>query len=288
MNDLPRMAATGVTIAVAVAITLLVWSLSHIGSTGLARYRAMFTERTNVGLRELFLFIDPARLYMANLALILLVAPLVWLLSGSIAPAIVVAAVAAFGPRFLLRWLRRRRMERMEMQLPDTLLMLAGGMKAGVSLTQGIQQMVLESRPPVSQEFDLVLREQRLGVSLDEALANMNVRIPLQSVTLTVAAMRIAGETGGHLAETLERASQTLRNKLAMEGKIRALTAQGKLQAWVVGGLPLFLMYVLTKMEPEAMHMMFSTRLGYATLVVIGLLEFFGILIIRKIVDIDV
>ena len=116
----------------------------------------------------------------------------------------------------------------------------------------------------------------------------MNDRVPLQSVTLTVAAMRIAGETGGHLAETLERASQTLRNKLAMEGKIRALTSQGKLQAWVVGALPLFLMYVLDKMEPEAMHLMFTTQVGWATLVVIGLFEFFGVLIIRKIVDIDV
>ena len=100
--------------------------------------------------------------------------------------------------------------------------------------------------------------------------------------------MRIAAETGGQLAETLERASQTLRTKLAMEGKIRALTSQGKLQAIVVGALPLFLMYVLNKMEPEAMNLMFTTRMGYATLAVIALLEIFGVLIIRKIVDIDV
>ena len=126
MNDLSQLAVTGVTVAVLVATALLVWSLSHIGSQGLARYRVLFTERTNVGLRELFLFIDPSRLYLANLALILLVAPLVWLLAGSVVPAIVVAAVAAFGPRFLMRWLRRRRMERLEQQLPDTLLTLAG------------------------------------------------------------------------------------------------------------------------------------------------------------------
>ena len=134
----------------------------------------------------------------------------------------------------------------------------------------------------------MVLREQRLGVALDEALENLNERVPLQSVTLTVSAMRIAAETGGQLAETLERASQTLRSKLAMEGKIRALTSQGKLQAIVVGALPLFLMYVLNKMEPEAMNLLFTTRMGYATLAVIALLEFFGVLIIRKIVDIDV
>ena len=287
--DLPMNSIViGVTAAVAIAITLLTWSLFDIGTNGLSRYRRVFTERTNVNLRELFLFIEPDRLFMLNLSLMLLVGVATWVLTGSWFLAVFTLVMAGLVPRFLLRFLRRRRLEAMELQLPDTLLMLAGGMKAGVSLTQAIQQLVLESRPPVSQEFDMVLREQRLGVALDVALENLNQRVPLQSVTLTVSAMRIAAETGGQLAETLERASQTLRTKLAMEGKIRALTSQGKLQAIVVGALPLFLMYVLNKMEPEAMNLMFTTQTGYATLAVIALLEFFGVLIIRKIVDIDV
>ncbi len=288
MNRTSEFAITGVTIAVAVAMAMLVWAMVDIGVNGLARYRRLFTERTGVGLRELFLFVDPGRLFVLNLGLMLLVAPLTWLLTGSLVPALVIALVAGFGPRIVMRWMRRRRLDKMEQQLPDALLMLAGGIKAGVSLTLAIQQLALESRPPVSQEFDLLLREQRLGVSLDEALSNLNGRLPLQSVTLTVAAMRIANETGGQLAETLERASQTLRNKLAMEGKIRALTSQGKLQAWVVGALPLFLMFVLDKMEPAAMGLMFTTKIGWGTLVVIAILEFFGVIIIRKIVDIDV
>jgi tight adherence protein B len=107
-------------------------------------------------------------------------------------------------------------------------------------------------------------------------------------VTLVVFAMRIASQTGGGLAEALERASHTVRSKLAMEGKIRALTAQGKLQAWVVGALPLGLMFVLAKMEPEAMSLLWTTRIGLAAIVLIALLEFFGIVLIRKIVSIDV
>ena len=79
-----------------------------------------------------------------------------------------------------------------------------------------------------------------------------------------------------------------MRNKLAMEGKIRALTAQGKLQAWIVGALPLCLMFVLAKMEPEAMSLLWTTRMGFAAIIVIALLEFFGVLLIRKIVNIDV
>ena len=283
-----NLAIVGATAAVAIAIALLTWSVFDIGTNGLARYRQLFTERTNVDLRELFLFVEPGRLFVLNLSVMLLVGVAVWVLTRSFFLAVLGLVLTALVPRLLLRFLRRRRLDAMELQLPDTLLMLAGGMKAGVSLTQAIQQLVLESRPPVSQEFDMVLREQRLGVALDAALENLNRRVPLQSVTLTVSAMRIAAETGGQLAETLERASQTLRTKLAMEGKIRALTSQGKLQAIVVGALPLFLMYVLNKMEPEAMNLMFTTQMGYATLAVIALLEFFGVLIIRKIVDIDV
>lgn len=280
--------ATLIGAAVALTIMLLVWSVFHIATNGMQRYRQLFTQSANVRLRELFLFIDPQRLFVLNLVLMLLLAGATWAVTGNPLPAVLVAAVAAMAPRLLLKFMRQRRMEKMEQQLPDALQMLAGGMRAGVSLSQAIQQLVLESHPPLSQEFDLLLREQRLGVSMDQALENLHLRVPLQSVTLTVSAMRIAGETGGQLAETLERAAQTLRQKLAMEGKIRALTSQGKLQAWVVGALPLGLMLVLTKMEPQAMSMMFHTRIGWATLVLIGILEFFGVLLIRKIVDIDV
>lgn len=288
MNTSMNVIVMAVTTGVAVAIALLTWSLVDIGTNGLARYRQLFTERTHFNMRELFLFVEPQKLFALNVGFMLLVCAATWVLSRSVFLAIGMMVITAFLPRYLFRYLHRRRLDALELQLPDTLLMLAGGMKAGVSLTQAIQQLVLESRPPVSQEFDMVLREQRLGVSMDVALDNLNRRVPLQSITLTVSAMRIAVETGGQLAETLERASLTLRTKLAMEGKIRALTSQGKLQAWVVGALPLVLMYALNKLEPAAMNLMFTTTSGYATLAVIFLLEFFGVLIIRKIVAIDV
>lgn len=275
-------------LAVAVAVTLLAWSVIDIGVNGLARYRRLFTERTHVSLRELFLFVDPKRLFVLNLAFMLLVGVIGALVTQSAVVAVVLALIAGALPKFVLAKLRQRRFDKLEQQLPDALLMLAGGLKAGMGLSQTIVQLVREAQAPVSQEFDLVLREQRLGVSLDDALDSLQQRAPLQSVTLSVSAMRIASETGGQLAETLERASQTLRQKLAMEAKIRALTSQGKLQAWVVGALPILLIVVLNKMEPAAMQLMFTTRAGWATLACIGLMEFFGVLIIRKIVDIDV
>ncbi|MEW6703861.1 MAG: type II secretion system F family protein [Pseudomonadota bacterium] len=265
----------------------MVWVLVDVLTHGLARYRAMFTERTTVRLRELFLFVDASRLFALNAALTLLAFAGGWWFGGPVMGA-ALALAAAVSPWITTRVLRYRRVMTIEQQLPDALLMLSGGLKAGGSLSAAIQQYAREARPPLSQEMDLVLREQRLGVPLDDALEGLGKRVPLQSMTVAISAMRIATETGGGLAEALERASTTLRSKLAMEGKIRALTAQGKLQALIVGLLPAAMLYAMLKLEPADTALLFTTRMGWGVLVVIGVLEFFGVLLIRKIVDIDV
>jgi tight adherence protein B len=148
--------------------------------------------------------------------------------------------------------------------------------------------MASEIRPPLSQEFELFLREQRLGVAFEQALDNLEGRIPLEDMALFGSAMRVSRETGGNLAETLERLADTLRQKLTIEGKIRALTAQGKLQGIIVGLLPFALMFVLIKMEPEAMSKLFTTWYGLAVIGFIVVMEIVGGLIIKKIVTIDI
>jgi tight adherence protein B len=100
--------------------------------------------------------------------------------------------------------------------------------------------------------------------------------------------MRISREIGGNLTEALERLADTIRKKIAMEGKIKALTSQGKLQGIVVACLPLFVMWALSTIEPEAMAPLFHSWLGYGVLTVIGALELLGYVLIRKIVRIDV
>ena len=274
--------------AVAIAVALLVWAATDLGSQQLAAYRARFTRDTHFNLRELFLFADPRRLYALNLALMLLAAFGVFLLTHSLVLAAVVALLLTLAPRLIFRWLRRRRIDKIEQQLPDALLMIAGAAKAGLSLVSAVRQVSAELAPPLSQEFQLMQHEQRLGVTINEALENLTHRVPVQSVNLMVSAMRIASETGGGLAETLERTAATLRSQHAMELKIRALTAQGKLQAWVVGLLPIFLLWVLSKMEPDAMALLWTTRIGWGVLVAVLIMEFFGVWIIRRIVAIDV
>ncbi len=282
------MIATGFTLAIAVAAALLVWASFDLGGKLLVAYRTRFTRDTHFNLRELFLFADPSRLYAINLALMLLAAAATWLATHSLVLAFIVAALLAFAPRLIFRWMRRRRIERIEAQLPDALLMIAGGAKAGLSLATAVRHVCAELASPLSQEFQLMQHEQRLGVTLDDTLENLSHRVPVQSVKLMVSAMRIAGETGGGLAETLERTAATLRSQHAMELKIRALTAQGKLQAWVVGLLPVFLLWVLSRMEPDAMSLLWTTQMGWGVLVAVAIMEFFGVWIIRRIVAIDV
>lgn len=275
-------------LAVALTVALLAWSLADLGSRLLAAWRQRFTRETGFRLRELFLFVDPARLYALNLAVTMLAAGLGWLASGSLALALIIGLLLAISPGAIFRWLRARRLERIEQQLPDALQMLAGTARAGLSLPAAIRQVSTELAPPLQQEWLLLQHEQRLGVTLDDALENLALRVPVQPVKLMVSAMRIASETGGGLAETLERTATTLRSQHAMELKIRALTAQGKLQAWVVGLLPVFLLWVLARLEPDAMALLWSTRLGWGVLAAVLVMEIIGVALIRRIVSIDI
>jgi tight adherence protein B len=132
-----------------------------------------------------------------------------------------------------------------------------------------------------------MLREQRLGASFEAALAGLERRVPLEETLLLCAALRISRHTGGHLAQTLEALADALRRKIALEGKIRSLTAQGRLQGWAMGLLPAVCALALALIEPEAMAMLVTTPLGWVTCAVLLLMQALGIHGLRRIVSID-
>lgn len=279
---------TLITLVFFVSAALFVYVVVELGSSALELHRQRFTQRANTHLRDMFLFLDPRRLYAANLAVVAMAAVVAFVFTGSLFMVVLVAGVAFFAPQLSWKWLRKRRMRQIEQQLPDALLLLAGGLRAGVSLATALQNYVGQSSPPLSQELELMLREQRLGVTLDDALVGLQRRVPTQTMTLVVSAIRISTETGGGLAETLERTSHTLRSKLQVEGKIDALTSQGKLQAFAMSALPLIVMYMLFQLEPQAMSKLWTTPVGWAVCAVIVFFEGIGVYLIRKIVAIDV
>jgi tight adherence protein B len=272
----------------AIAASLFAWFVIDIGISTMARYRAQFTERAGFQAREFFLFVDPAKIFAAHVALVVLGSMLMALFFRSLVPGLATGVALGLMPRFVYAHLRQRRLRRFEEQLPDALTMLSGALRAGLSLRSAISQLVMEAPAPLGQEFTLLLREQRLGATLEQSLNGLARRVPSPTTVLTVSAMRIASETGGGLAEMLERTANTVRSRLQIEGKIRALTAQGKLQAWIVGLLPVGLLMVLNQMEPGTMGVLWHTPMGWGALAVIGILEALGIYVIRRIVAIDV
>lgn len=191
-------------------------------------------------------------------------------------------------PFFSSRYIRNRRIALFEKQLPDAIDLMAGSLVAGNSLTGAFALIAQEYPPPLSNEIGLVVREQKLGLSVDQSLQNLTKRVPFNSVILTVSVIRTAAETGGELSDALKNVASTLRSIAQAEGKIKALTSQGKMQAWVVGLMPLFLIMVLSKMEPESMTKLWTSTEGFIALGAILIFEVLGIIFIRKIVNIDI
>ena len=198
-------------------------------------------------------------------------------------------------PRF---WLNRRKSSRLNQfnkQLPDTITLIANGLRAGSSFLQAIELVVREARPPVSTEFGRVIREVNLGLAFDEALENMVRRVRSDDLELMATAISIQHNVGGNLAEILDSIAYTIRERVRIKGEIRTLTAQQRLSGYVVGFLPIGLAGFLFIAAPGFMAPMFDDSVNIAGLpagVIIlifgGFMMFMGFMFIRKIVDIEV
>lgn len=275
-------------LGLALSAVLLAFVIWKIGNHLLQSYRDKVLGDTSVKLSEMFIFLETAVLIKISATATFIVPLLLLVFTGNPVLALGGAAFCLFGPSFFHKRLKERRRRILIRQLPDTLDSLVGALRSGMSLQQALGLLSEQLPKPSNQEFGLVVRKLRMGVGLDDVLEELEQRLASQEYTMFTTCMRIAREVGGNLTESLERLSDTIRKKLAMEDKIVALTSQGKMQGIIVGCLPLFLMWVLTAMEPEAMAPLFNTLLGYAVLCVIFLLELIGFLLIRKIVRIDV
>lgn len=191
-------------------------------------------------------------------------------------------------PLVVKAWRQKRRISSIERDLPIALAMFASALSGGVSLPVAIQAYTLESKTALSVEFSYLLRLQRLGVEFDLALEQITKRINLPDFELVALAMRISKSVGGNLSETLLMLSQTIQQKLVIEGKIRALTSQGVMQAWVMSLLPVMIGFVLTLIQPEQMDKLFNTLSGNLVLAFCCVMDYLGFMVIKKILAIDV
>ncbi|WP_316148813.1 type II secretion system F family protein [Cupriavidus sp. BIC8F] len=267
---------------------LIAWAVLSQGKRWFVRHTQTLATEVEASLADLFIFINMRQVAGISVVAVFALPLLTWLVSQNVFFAVLSIPVSLLLPRALVKKMQRKRLMAVEDQMPDALLMMSSALRAGASFPMALESVVAESRPPISQEFDLLMREVRLGVDLMDALRNMEKRIPVPDFLMVTAAITISREVGGNLAETLESVARTLREKHQMEGKIRALTAQGKMQGLVMTGLPLFLIVVLNHMEPVAMAPLFNSPIGWGTLSVIAVMELLGYKAISKITHIDV
>jgi tight adherence protein B len=209
--------------------------------------------------------------------------------------ALLVATVLGWWvPRF---WVNRRKSKRLQSfndHLADTITLIANALRAGASFLQAIELVVRETQPPISTEFNRVIREVNLGLPFEQALSNMVRRVRSDDLELMTTAITIQHQVGGNLAEILDSIAFTIRERVRILGEIRVLTAQQRLSGYVVAGLPIGLVAILTVIAPNFMEPMFGPPeiagipLGVIMLFLGGVLMLIGFLAIRRIVDIEV
>ncbi|MBI2191794.1 MAG: type II secretion system F family protein [Planctomycetes bacterium] len=255
---------------------------------GWVSYEERYVKGAARTLESMYLTIPVQNLIYLSVLSFLLVMLLVGFLSGNFLVGTCFGLVAFSVPKIALVFMKSRRDKMFNLQLIDALNSCSNSLKAGLTLNQAFDQIQEEMENPISQEFRMLNQQLRLGVSLEDGLHDMLRRMPGQDMELVVTATIIARDIGGNLPEVFSNIAETIRQRHSIEGKIRALTAQGKAQAVVICLLPIFIGVGLNLVSPDLMRPMFETVYGWAIIAVIFVMELIGALIIRKIVTIDV
>lgn len=191
-------------------------------------------------------------------------------------------------PYFWLLFKRRKRFKVFAAQLPDALELIARALRAGHSLAAGLNLVAEEMPAPIGTEFGRAFEEQNLGVALDEALKNLTNRMPNLDLKFFATAVVLQRQTGGDLAEILDKIGYIIRERFKIWGQVQALTGEGRLSGIVLLALPPLLFLAVYYLNPRYSMMLFEDPMGQQMLVAAAILQILGALVIRKIVNIKV
>lgn len=265
-------------------LSLVVYDIMR---SGMLRYQEKYLNPKLEDLSDMFLFIDPKQMMLLNLSIMVIGFIIGILFFGYIVTAIL-TILGFFTPSILVKYYSRKRVRKFNEQLVDALQNMSNALKAGLSLQQAMGTVAQDFQPPISQEFGLALKEMKLGVPLEEALKNMGERVKCEDLDLFITSTIIAKSMGGNLSEMFENIANTIRQRFKIEGRIKALTAQGKLQGFIIGIMPIVIWFVMDWLRPDLMEPMLKHWFGYVLILAILLMELVGAYVIKRIVDIDV
>ena len=197
-------------------------------------------------------------------------------------------AVAAAIPGLWVMRKRQKRFDEFEAGLPEALDLMVSALRAGHSLVAALRLVAHESPDPIGGEFRICFEEQNYGLELRTAMDNLSERVPLQDLRIVATAILIQKESGGNLAEVLEKGANLIRERFKLKREVRTRTAQGRLTGWILSILPLVLGVLLYMINPKVMSVLWTREVGVKLLYAAAGMMVIGALIIRKIVNMEV
>jgi len=234
------------------------------------------------------LHITPSRLVMFSVMAGILAALAVSVLNFAIPLAVLCGLAAAALPFTHVWWKRRKRFAAFLAQLPDALDLMSRALSAGHAFSEALHMVSSEMNEPIGSEFRKTYEEQNLGLSLKLALENLTERIPLLDLKMCVTAVLIQRETGGNLAEILEKVAYTIRERFRIMGDLKTLTTSSRMSAWLLCGLPIFVAIAVTVMNPDYMSVLWKDPRGHKLIAAAMFMQITGMLIVRKILNIKI
>jgi tight adherence protein B len=234
------------------------------------------------------LHITPSRLVMFSVMAGMLGALAASVLTVSLLVIIFSGIVSAGIPFVHVWWKRKKRFDAFLEHLPDALDLMSRGLSAGHAFSEALHMVSAEMPEPIASEFRKTYEEQNLGLSLKLALENLTQRIPLLDLQMCVTAVLIQRETGGNLAEILEKVAYTIRERFRIMGDLKTLTTSSRMSAWLLCGLPIFVTVVITAMNPDYMSVLWKDPRGHYLIATALFLQVTGMLIVRKILNIKI
>ena len=209
-----------------------------------------------------------------------------WMVNPYVAPLIALGCFS--GPFLWLFWKRKSRLDKFAAQLPDSMELVARALRAGHSLAAGMHVVAEEMPEPVAKEFGRVYEEQNLGIPLEDALRGMCDRVPNLDLKFFVTSVAIQRQTGGDLAEILDRIGHIIRERFKILGQVKALTAEGRLSGVVLIAMPIGLFLLMLWMKPDYIKMLWTDDMGIKMSIGAIVLMLIGSYSIKKIIDIKV
>lgn len=206
---------------------------------------------------------------------------------GPYVAAAVCTCLGYFLPELILWHMKRRRREKFSEQVIDALVLMSNGLRSGFTMQQALEMLTQEAPNPMAQEIELVMRENSLGVDINTCLMNSCERTRDADFELAMTAVNIARSLGGNLAEIFDRIVVMVRDRKVLEGKALAVTSQGRMQAAIVGLLPIVFGYFVIKINPDMMRLMWTTVPGFVALTIILVLDIAGYFWTMKLSQID-